>query len=68
MLSRFTILFEVSVVDDWLVGVVSIKPKSSEFVGGVCWIGFEFVLNSTKPSLFVGTTMSFLGILTTPRF
>ena len=43
------------------------KPKSSEFDVGVEDAGFVLVPNSTKPSRFVGTTMSFFGILTTPR-
>jgi len=50
--------------------VMFAKPKSSELVCGwldVC-CGFSFVPNSTKPSRFVGTTMSFFGSRTTPRF
>lgn len=50
--------------------VVSINPKSSEFVVG-CWrlvVDLPFVPNSMNPSRFVGTTMSFFGIRTTPRF
>ena len=62
-------------VGSWeLVGVVSMKPKSSELAVS-CWLlafrslvcGLWFVPNSTKPSRFVGT-MSFFGIRTTPRF
>ena len=62
------ILLEDSIVDCWLLVGVSINPKSSEFVDCVCGVGFELVPNSTKPSRFVGTTMSFFGILTTPLF
>ena len=44
------------------------KPKNSVFEEVEdCGFGFAFVPNSTKPSRFVGTTMSFLGIRTTPR-
>jgi len=46
---------------------VSMKPNSSEFDVGVGDVGVVLVPNSTKPSRFVGTTMSFFGIRTTPR-
>jgi len=60
-------LLEDSVVDCCPL-VVFMKPKSSEFVDDVCWVGFPFAPNSTNPSRFIGTTMSFFGIRTTPRF
>jgi len=48
------------------------KPNSSEFDVGaeevvVDDVGVVLDPNSTKPSRFVGTTISLFGILTTPR-
>ena len=43
------------------------NPNSSEFDVGVEDVGVVLVPNSTKPSRFVGTTISCFGILTTPR-
>ncbi len=47
------------------------NPNNSEFDVGVEDVGLEdvgvaFAPNSTKPSRFVGTTMSLFGIRTTP--
>ena len=53
-------------VSFWLLVVVFMNPKSSEFDVGVVDV-FALFPNSTKPSRFVGTTMSFFGIRTTPR-
>ena len=52
--------------------MVSMNPNSSEFdVGaeevGLGDVGIALFPNSTKPSRFVGTTMSFFGSRTTPR-
>jgi len=43
------------------------KPNSSEFDVGVGDVDVALFPNSTKPSRFVGTTMSFFGSRTTPR-
>ncbi len=48
-----------------------VKPKKSEFEEGDSEFGIwdlEGLLNSMKPSLFVGILISFLGIRTTPLF
>jgi len=70
LLSRSVIL-DVSWADCWfVVDVMFAKPKSSALACGslLTACGFPFVPNSTKPSRFVGTTMSFFGSRTTPRF
>ena len=63
-------MFGSAVVGWGVDDVMFAKPKISLLVGAfaVCCVGLPFVPNSTKPSRFVGITMSFFGILTMPLF
>lgn len=73
--SSLYILLSRSVADSWELGVwsrelvVVVRPKNSEFAGRWSLVACRLLEpNSTNPSRFVGTTMSFFGILIMPRF
>ncbi len=58
---------ESLVVNCWLLVVVFVKPKNSEFVVRLSlFVCRFFELSSIKPSRFVGMIVFFFGILTMP--